>query len=88
VVVRSGEPESALLEIAADVDADLVVVGSRGHGDPARPLLGSVARSVVHRARRPTLVVPAAAGEAHLRPAAEQAADDRDARFSRAGEGR
>jgi nucleotide-binding universal stress UspA family protein len=59
VVVRSGEPAPTLLQVAADVDADLVVVGTRGRGDPAEPLPGSVARAVVHRSGRPTLVVPA-----------------------------
>jgi nucleotide-binding universal stress UspA family protein len=68
VVVRSGEPAPTLLEVAADVDADLVVVGTRGRGDPAQPLLGSVARTVVNQARRPTLVIPAAAGPVHLLP--------------------
>jgi nucleotide-binding universal stress UspA family protein len=68
VIVRSGEPAPTLLELADDVDADLVVVGTRGRGDPAEPLLGSVARAVVHRVGRPTLVVPAAAGRVHLRP--------------------
>jgi nucleotide-binding universal stress UspA family protein len=68
VIVRSGAPAATLLEIAGDVDADLVVVGTRGRGDPAQPLLGSVARVVVHEVRRPTLVVPAAAGRVHLRP--------------------
>ena len=67
VIVRSGEPAATLLEVAEDVDADLVVVGTRGRGDPAEPLLGSVARRVVNRIRRPTLVVPAAAGTVHLR---------------------
>lgn len=67
VVVRSGEPAATLLQVADDVDADLVVVGSRGGGDPADPLLGSVARSVVAHGRRPTLVVPAAAGPVRLR---------------------
>jgi len=67
VIVRSGDPAPTLLEVADDVDADLVVVGTRGRGDPAQPLLGSVARTVVNRVRRPTLVVPAAAGAVHLR---------------------
>jgi nucleotide-binding universal stress UspA family protein len=66
VIVRSGEPAPTLLEVAGDVDADLVGVGTRGRGDPAEPLLGSVARAVVHQGRRPTLVVPAAAGRVHL----------------------
>ena len=68
VVVRSGAPAPTLLQLADDVDADLIVVGSRGRGDPAEPLLGSVARTVAAHARRATLVVPAAAGRVRLAP--------------------
>lgn len=67
VIVRTGDPAATLLEVADDVDADLVVVGTRGRGGPAELLLGSVARTVADRARRPTLVVPASAGRVHLR---------------------
>jgi nucleotide-binding universal stress UspA family protein len=73
VIVRSGDPAATLLEVADDVDADLVVVGTRGRGGPAELLLGSVARTVADRARRPTLVVPATAGPRRLR----RGADDR-----------
>jgi nucleotide-binding universal stress UspA family protein len=66
VVVRSGDPAATLLEVADDVDADLVVVGSRGCEGPDGFLLGSVARTVADRARRPTLVVPATARTEHL----------------------
>jgi nucleotide-binding universal stress UspA family protein len=65
-VIRSGDPASALLEVSDDVDVDLVVVGTRGRGGPRQLLLGSVARTVADRARRPTLVVPAVAGRVHL----------------------
>ena len=67
VVVRSGDPAATLLEVADDVDADLVVVGTRCHPRPDELLLGSVARTVADRARRPTLVVPATVGTLHLR---------------------
>ncbi len=66
VIVRSGDPAATLLEVADDVGADLVVVGTRGRGGPAELLLGSVARTVADRARRPTLVVPATAGPVQL----------------------
>jgi nucleotide-binding universal stress UspA family protein len=66
VVIRSGDPTPTLLQVADDIDADLVVVGSRGGGDPADPLLGSVARTLAARGRRPTLVVPSAAGPVRL----------------------
>lgn len=72
VIVRTGDPARTLLEVADDVDADLVVVGTRGRGGPAELLLGSVARTVADRARRPTLVVPAAAGARRLRRAGER----------------
>jgi nucleotide-binding universal stress UspA family protein len=70
VVVRSGEPAATLARVADDVGADLAVVGSRGGGDPADPLLGSVARAVAAHGRRPTLVVPAAAGRVRFTAAA------------------
>jgi nucleotide-binding universal stress UspA family protein len=66
VVLRSGDPAPTLLDLADDVDADLVVVGTRGRGGPADLLLGSVARTVADGTRRPTLAVPAAAGRVHL----------------------
>jgi nucleotide-binding universal stress UspA family protein len=66
VVIGSGDPAGTLLQVADDIDADLLVVGSRGGGDPADPLLGSVARTVAARGCRPTLVVPSAAGSVHL----------------------
>jgi nucleotide-binding universal stress UspA family protein len=71
VIVRSGDPAPTLLEVADTVDADLVAVGTRGRGSPAEPLLGSVARTVADRARRPTLAVPAAAGRVALARRAE-----------------
>jgi nucleotide-binding universal stress UspA family protein len=66
VFLRSGDPAATLLQVAGDIDADLVVVGSRGGGDPADPLPGSVARTVAARGRCPTLVVPSAAGSVRL----------------------
>lgn len=69
VVVRPGEPAATLLALADELDADLVVVGTRGRGGPDELLLGSVARTVADRARRPTLVVPGA--RARPQPAPE-----------------
>ena len=56
LIVTSGDPRAALR--AASNDADLLVVGSRGHGVLDRLLLGSVATALVHHPTIPTIVVP------------------------------
>lgn len=47
---RLGEPADALLAVAGEVDADLIVVGNRGMTGVRRYLLGSVADRVAHHA--------------------------------------
>jgi nucleotide-binding universal stress UspA family protein len=54
-VVREGNPTQVL--IAAAVGADLLVVGSRGHGGFAGALLGSVSQHCVHHAPCPVAVI-------------------------------
>ncbi|MBS3941421.1 MAG: universal stress protein [Actinobacteria bacterium] len=55
-VIVSPRPARALLEHAAG--ADLLVLGSRGHGGFAGLLLGSVSNQCVHHATCPVVVVP------------------------------
>ena len=57
VVTRSGNPAEVLIQLGRD--ADLVVVGSRGHGGFRYLLTGSVATQLVTHAPCPVVVVPA-----------------------------
>ncbi len=45
-----GSPGPVLCRLAADVDADALVIGSRGRGGLKRALLGSVSDYVVRNA--------------------------------------
>jgi nucleotide-binding universal stress UspA family protein len=47
---REGEPADALLDVAEEVDADVIVVGNKGMTGAKRFLLGSVPNKVSHHA--------------------------------------
>ncbi|TMS00411.1 universal stress protein [Nonomuraea basaltis] len=49
-----------IVDVADEIDASLVVTGSRGLAGVRSVLLGSVSNHVLHHARRPTLIVPPA----------------------------
>ena len=58
VVVRGEDPAEALVDVAEQRGATVVVVGRTGHGAFARWLLGSVAHGAVVRAPCAVVVVP------------------------------
>ncbi|RSN55707.1 MULTISPECIES: universal stress protein [Actinomadura] len=58
---RSGGPIwAAIVDVADELDASLVVTGSRGLSKARSVLLGSTSTQVLHHVRRPVLIVPPA----------------------------
>ncbi|HEX8103000.1 MAG TPA: universal stress protein, partial [Solirubrobacteraceae bacterium] len=56
--LRSTGPHfAALIALADELDAEVIVVGSRGRSALAAAVLGSVSTGVLHHTRRPVLVV-------------------------------
>jgi nucleotide-binding universal stress UspA family protein len=55
-IVRVGPPWSVILEVADELDADLIVIGSHGYYGLDR-ILGTTAAHIVNHARRNVLVV-------------------------------
>ena len=54
---RFGRPYAEIVHLAEELNAGIVVVGSRGAGGVRRALLGTVSDSVVRHAHCPVLVV-------------------------------
>jgi nucleotide-binding universal stress UspA family protein len=65
-----GAPARALAELARELDADEIAVGSRGFGRFRGAALGSVSHALLHESDRPVVVVPRRAVERELRLAA------------------
>jgi nucleotide-binding universal stress UspA family protein len=56
--VRAGGPFfAALLEVADEIDAGVIVAGSRGRSSVAAAVLGSVSTGILHHTTRPVLVI-------------------------------
>jgi nucleotide-binding universal stress UspA family protein len=55
--LREGTAADEILDLAEEIDADLIVVGSRGLGSMKRLVLGSVSEAIAHHATRPVLVL-------------------------------
>jgi nucleotide-binding universal stress UspA family protein len=54
----SNHAARTISEIAKDVDADLIVVGTHGYGRVAGLLIGSVTQSLLHEGVCPVLAIP------------------------------
>jgi nucleotide-binding universal stress UspA family protein len=55
--VLAGHPVRDIVELAAELKADLLVIGSAGHSELYERMLGSQADRIVHLASCPVLVV-------------------------------
>lgn len=58
-VQRTGQPVPVILDRAAALKADYIVLGSHGHGAVYDLLMGSTTQGVLRKSRCPVLVVPA-----------------------------
>lgn len=57
--LHSGKPFQGILDAAAETGADLIVLGSHGHGGLRHAVIGSTVEQVIGRAACPVLVVKA-----------------------------
>jgi nucleotide-binding universal stress UspA family protein len=55
--LREGPAVDEILDLAEEIGAGLIVIGSRGLGPVKRVVLGSVSEGIVHHATRPVLVL-------------------------------
>lgn len=58
IIVTGGNPENIILEQAEERNCDIIVMGSHGQGALADAVLGSTARRVLRRSKKPVFVVP------------------------------
>ena len=58
ILVRPGYPVEEILKAADEEDCSMIALGTHGKGFLKQTFLGSVARSVLDRAKRPVFIVP------------------------------
>jgi nucleotide-binding universal stress UspA family protein len=74
--LREGDPWRCIVQTAASIDADLVVLGTRDRQGVARLVMGSVAEKVMRHAECPVLVVREKAHHATRAPEIEPPCPD------------
>lgn len=52
-----GEPATALVDMAEQINADVLILGARGMGAVESALVGSVSKAIISRCSKPVMVV-------------------------------
>ncbi len=63
--LRMGGVAEEIVNLAKDLEADLIVMGNRGHGGVRRTIEGSISDFVVRHAHCPVMIVRVNKGEKH-----------------------
>ncbi len=66
ILVRPGHPVEEILKAADEKQCDMILLGTHGKGFLKHTFLGSVARSVLDRARKPVFIIPLPHDEASV----------------------
>lgn len=57
-IIREGKPWEVIVAVADEIDADVIVMGTRPHSGIGHALMGSTATKVMTHTKRPVLIVP------------------------------
>jgi nucleotide-binding universal stress UspA family protein len=63
-ICRTGAPALEISAVASEENVDLIVIGTHGRTGVKHLVMGSIARSVLRTAHRPTLIVEGPGGSA------------------------
>jgi nucleotide-binding universal stress UspA family protein len=58
ILVQPGHPVEEILKVADEEACEVIILGTHGKGFLKQTFLGSVARSVLDRARKPVFIIP------------------------------
>jgi nucleotide-binding universal stress UspA family protein len=66
ILVQPGHPVEEILKAAEEEACEVIILGTHGKGFLKETFLGSVARSILDRTRKPIFVIPIPHGETDL----------------------
>lgn len=66
IEISQGFPAEEILEKANELDCDLIVMGTHSKGFLTNTFVGSVAKRVLRRTRKPVFIVPLPAGQTDI----------------------